>query len=242
MVHNAGTSGSARDIVRALSRTPLFSGLDGVTLAALAAVATRRAWYAGAVLFQRGDAGEDMLILVSGRVRLSISTAAGKELVLRHLGPGEVLGEFSLIDGEPRSADATVTEPTAAIVLHRHGFDRVAAAHPQLGLALARHLCRLLRQTNYQMESIALHALHARVARFLLFALREQHGATLPDQAMLRLELSQSDVAAVLGASRPKVNAVFQAMLADGTLHREGTTLGCDVRRLAAATEAPEAG
>ncbi len=241
-MQNADGAGSARDIIRALSRTPLFSGADGETLAALAAVSTRRAWYAGTVLFQRGDAGEDMVVLLSGRVRLSISTAAGKELVLRHVGPGDVLGEFSLIDKEPRSADATVTEPTAAILLHRSGFDRVAAAHPQLGMTLARHLCRLLRQTNYQMESIALHALHARVARFLLFALREQHGTMLPDQAVLRLDLSQSDVAAVLGASRPKVNAVFQAMLADGTLRRDGAALGCDVRRLVTATDVPEAG
>jgi len=119
--------------------------------------ATRRAWDIGTVIFQRGDAGDYLLALVSGRVRLSISTPTGKELVLRHMGPGEVIGKFSLIDGQPKSADATVVQPSSGIVLQRDRFLTVAESRPQLGLALARHLCQQLRSTNYQMESIALH-------------------------------------------------------------------------------------
>lgn len=235
-------SGAQRDIRQSLARAAVFSGVDEATLSALAGTAVRRAWDSGTVLFQRGDAGEYLLALTSGRVRLSVSSPSGKELVLRHMGPGEVLGEFSLIDGQPRSADATVVEPSSGIILPREKFLQVAGSYPQLGMALARHLCQQLRSTNYQMESIALYDLKSRVARFLMFALREQHGATLPDRATLRHVLNQAELAAVLGASRPKINQVLQAMLTDGVLTREGAaTLICDVPRLEEAAEVPDA-
>ena len=230
-----------RDILKSLGRAAVFSGVDEATLAALGASAVRRSWDSGMMLFQRGDSGDFLLALTSGRVRLSVSAPNGKELVLRHMGPGEVLGEFSLIDGQPRSADATVVEPSSGIILHRDKFLQVAANFPQLGMALARHLCQQLRSTNYQMESIALYDLRSRVARFLLFALREQHGSALPERAVLRMVLNQSELASVLGASRPKINQVLQSMLTEGVLKREGASLTCDVPKLQDAAEAPDA-
>lgn len=234
----AETFGKVRDIELALSRTALFAGVDVPTIAALAQTATRRAWEAGTVLFQRGDAGDYLLALVSGRVRLSVSTPTGKELVLRHMGPGEVLGEFSLIDGLPRSADATVVEASSGVILQRDRFLRAADLHPQLGLALARHLCQQLRTTNYQMESIALYDLRSRVARFLLFALQSQQGDKAAERVRLRMVLNQTELALVVGASRPKVNQVLQGFLAEGTLEREGEALICDMRALAEAADA----
>ena len=242
---NTRVQDSTRDIERTLARASAFAGLDGATLAALAAKATRRAWDSGTVLFQRGDAGDYLLALTSGRVRLSVSTPAGKELVLRHMGVGEVIGEFALIDGEPRSADATVVEPSSGVILHRDSFLHVAGTHPQLGLAMARHLCRQLRGTNFQMESIALYDLRARVARFLLFALREQQGQRdLPRSGTLRLHLAlnQGELALVLGASRPKVNQVLQAMVSEGLLERDNETLICDLARLHDASDVPDQG
>lgn len=232
-------AGQNRDIVQVLSRTSLFSGVDGPTISALAANATRRVWDSGAVLFQRGDAGDYLLALISGRVRLSFSSSAGKELVLRHLGPGDVLGEFSLIDGQARSADATAVETCSGVVLQRERFLRVANSYPQLGLALARHLCQQLRATNYQMESIALYDLRSRVARFLLFALGDRLSS---GRARLKMALNQSELALVLGASRPKVNQVLQAMMSEGLVERDGETLICDVARLEEVAEMPDPG
>lgn len=236
------TNGRVQDIERALARASVFADLDEATIRALAVSATRRAWDTGTVLFQRGDAGDFLLALASGQVRLSVSTPGGKELVLRHMGPGEVIGEFSLIDGQARSADATVVQPSSGIVLHRDSFLRVAETRPQLGLALARHLCLQLRSTNYQMESIALYDLRSRVARFLLFALREEQGDTAAGRVRLRMVLNQSELALLLGASRPKVNQVLQAMLAEGVLERDGEALICDIDQLQAAIEVPEHG
>jgi CRP-like cAMP-binding protein len=241
-VTTAQPQSRARDLERALARAAVFDGVDEATIAALAASATRRAWESGTVLFQRGDAGDYLLALTSGQVRLSVSTPGGKELVLRHMGPGEVIGEFSLIDGQPRSADATVMQPSSGIVLQRDRFLRIADSHPKLGLALARHLCQQLRSTNYQMESIALYDLRSRVARFLLFALREEQGSAAAGRVRLRMVLNQSELALLLGASRPKVNQVLQSMLAEGVLERDGETLICNIPQLQEAIEMPEHG
>jgi CRP-like cAMP-binding protein len=123
-------------------------------------------------------------------------------------------------------------EPTSALLLHRNDFLRIASARAELGLALARHLCSLLRSTNYQMESIALYELRVRVARFLRLTLCEQHGAELPAEPELRLGISQGDLAALLGASRPKINKVLQQMHAEGMLRRDGDRLICNRAKL----------
>ena len=215
------------DLAGTLGRFDIFAGLARGTLAALAAAARRRSWPAGATVFQRGDEGDCLLAITEGRLRLTLGTTQGRELVLRHLEAGDVVGELAVIDGEPRSADAAALVPTRAIVIARDRFLAVAAAHPDLGLAVARHLCAMLRNTNFQMESIALYDLQMRVVRFFLFSVRQIHGDAPPDETVLRLGLSQSDLSAVLGASRPKINQALQALIAAGAIRREGDSVVC---------------
>jgi CRP-like cAMP-binding protein len=222
----------APDLAALLGRFELFSELAPETLSALAATGQRRTWGAGGLIFQRGDEGDHMLAITEGRVRLSLGTAQGRELMLRQLGPWEVLGELAIIDGEPRSADATAVEPTTAIVLPRARFLEIAGLRPDLGLAVARHLSRLVRSTNQQMESIARYDLRFRLVRVLLFSLRQVYGERVPAEAVLHLQLSQSDLSAVLGASRPKLNQALQSLIAEGAVRREGTDVTCLVSRL----------
>jgi CRP-like cAMP-binding protein len=207
----------------------MFSGVSPATIAALTAAGRKRSWPAGAVLFQRGDEGDHMLAITEGRIRLTLGTAQGRELMRRHLAAGDVVGELAVIDGEPRSADAVALEKTSAIVLGRERFLAIAAERPDLGMAVARYLCSLLRNTNFQMESIALYDLQMRVIRFFLFSVRQIHGEAPPDEAPLRLNLSQSDLSAVLGASRPKINQALQARIAAGAIRREGDRITCVV-------------
>lgn len=223
-----GPSDAARqDPADALRRSGLFSGADEASLSALAAQARSRHWSEGQTIFQRGDTDTFLIAILSGRVRLALSTARGRELVLKHVGPGEVIGEFALIDGEPRSADAVAVTDVRGIVLERQAFLRVADTRPALGLALARHLCGLLRNTNFQMESIALYDLQMRVARFLQLSLRETPGAEGQAIVPVRWGLNQGELALIVGASRPKVNQVIQTFLADGILIRQGSTILC---------------
>lgn len=220
------------DTIADLRGFPIFSVLDAPSLAQLAAAMTRKSWPSGSTIFLRGDGDTHLLALLSGKVRLSLGTPQGKELVLRHLGAGEILGEMALLDGRPRSADATAVGQVTALVLRSDRFHQIALANPAISLALARYLCGLLRDTNTQMESIALYEMPARLVRFLLFTLRQVHGDALPDQATVRLGFSQSELASIIGATRPKVNRALQDIIATGALRRDGDALVCDVPAL----------
>lgn len=218
----------------------LFAGLSAEALARLSAIAVRRDWQAGEVLFQRGDPGTHMVALAEGRVKLTLLTPQGRELILRHAEGGDTLGEFALMDGGPRSAAATAVAPTLGWLLDGRRFTALAESDPAVGIAAARYFCRRLRETTDQLESIALYQLEARLARFFLFTLRQIHGAEVPPQAVLRLEISQGELASVLGASRPKVNRALQALLETAALRREGDVFLCDVSRLAEAADPVE--
>ncbi|MDZ4085391.1 MAG: helix-turn-helix domain-containing protein [Tabrizicola sp.] len=99
-------------------------------------------------------------------------------------------------------------------------------------MALARHLCSQLRRTNFQMESIALYDLQTRLVRFLLQTIAHTPDTGHGNQRRLTLGVSQSDVSAILGASRPKISQAFQALIAVKAIRRDGDAYLCDVAAL----------
>lgn len=206
----------------------MFAPLAPEVLDAIAAAARPMRWGAGEVLFQRGDEGDWLVALTDGQVRIAIATPGGRELVLRHAEAGEMLGEMALFDAEPRSADATAVGAVTGQVLHRAAFRAIAARYPALYDAALAHLSAMLRGTTEQLESIALYQLQARVARFFLFAFRQLHGAEIPEGAALDLAISQGELAALTGASRPKVNRVLTDLKAAGALEQDGQVWRCD--------------
>lgn len=210
----------------------LFETLNNQALAQIIVAAQPRQWASGTTLFQRGDAGDYLIALTSGRIRLSVGTPQGKELVLRHAEPGDVFGELSLFDGSLRSADATALTASDGYILSRRDFEKIADREPDLRIAVTHYLCRMLRDTTEHLEGLALYNLEARVARFLLVTLRQIHGDDLPPNPLLQLDINQSDIAAVLGASRPKVNRALQSLRDAGILQKSGTALECDVAAL----------
>ena len=205
----------------------LFEGASEATLAALAAASTAMHWKVGEMLFQRGDEGSSVIGLATGRVKLSLVTRQGRELVLRHAEGGDFLGELAFLDPAPRSADATAQEATTGFILRRVDFDRLADRQLLVSKA-AIYLCQRLRDTTDQLESIALYGLSSRLARFFLLTLRQMNGDDLPPAPRLRLPLTQSELAAILGASRPKVNRAIAELELAGAIKRTGDVLECD--------------
>ncbi len=205
----------------------LFDGAGEPALQALAAASTAGHWRSGEMLFQRGDVGDSVIGLATGRVKLSLVTRQGRELVLRHAEAGDFLGELAFLDPAPRSADATAMEDTSGFILRRVDFDRLADRQLLVSKA-AVYLCQRLRDTTDQLESIALYGLSSRLARFFLLTLRQINGDDLPPAPRLRLPLTQSELAAILGASRPKVNRAIAELELAGAIKRIGAILECD--------------
>ena len=216
---------------------PIFEEFSKELVAEVAGLAQWRKWPAGTVIFQRGDEGNYMILVTEGRIKLSLITSQGKELTLRHLEPGTLLGEMAVLDGEPRSADATATIATEGYVIGKAEFMKFITRNPEAAEAVMRYLCRRLRETTDQLETIALYDLDSRVARFFLATLRQIHGDDLPDEASLHIALSQTEIAGILGASRPKINRSILSLEEQGAIKRKGNVIDCNIGRLNALAE-----
>jgi len=233
-----------------LAGTSLFCGLGRAELEAIAARLRPATFAAGQLIFARHDHGRDLYLVIEGRVRLSVLTSQGRELALGHAGPGEIFGEFAVLDGQPRTADATAIAETVALSLPKSAFANLLAAHSQIAAAAIRFLCTRLRETTNQLEAIALHSIEVRLARFLLSAVAspatsadELHSAgrdrvapkstAKTPASTLDLGMSQSELAMLVGASRQKVNAALMLLEEAGAVTRAGArfTCHCEVLR-----------
>jgi CRP/FNR family transcriptional regulator, cyclic AMP receptor protein len=213
-----------------IERNHLFRGLEKATLERIAALATRRHYQEGAVVFMRGDAGDCLCGVVSGRVRISASLPGGKEVFLNIMGPGEAFGEIGLLDGQPRTATATALARTELIIIPRDRFAGLLVSEPQLVMHLIQLLCARVRWTAQQMEDSALLGVPARIAKRVLSLARLQGGDAADGT---RLAISQEELAQFLGLSRQIVNQHLQAWKQEGWIvSGRGSVTLADVRSL----------
>jgi CRP/FNR family transcriptional regulator, cyclic AMP receptor protein len=212
----ASTSAPAADAT--LRRTELFRELSEATLAACARGCITARFDPGEMIFGRGDPGDRLYVVARGKVRLSLVTEEGRELCVRIAGEGEMLGEMSTFDGAPRSADAIAMDRVEAFVLTRKELSRQMASAPELAEGVIRFLCRRLRDTTDQLESIALHSIEQRLARLLLAEIGAAGGQA--GASPRSLQLPQGELAQLIGASRPKVNIALSALEGAGAFRR----------------------
>jgi CRP/FNR family transcriptional regulator, cyclic AMP receptor protein len=232
--NNMASSGSVSDrLSELLSGSELFAALEADDRSACAAKFREVRFAKGGMLFARGDPGTHMYIVSEGQVRLAIATEEGRELSFQIVGPGDLFGELAVLDGQPRSAEATALAPTIVYSLERSEFARLRSANAKISDAVIAFLCSRLRNVSDKLESIALYPLDIRLARFLLAALRGRPaspGRRLP----LELQYSQSELALLLGASRPKINMALGSLESAGAIGRTSDRLFCDRSKLAA--------
>jgi len=144
---------------------------------------------------------------------------------------GEIFGEIGVLDGGVRTADAMALTAVRAFRLDQSDFHRLWSTRPLVADRLIGFLCRRLRETSYQLESIALHPLDVRLARFLLIAIGDRKappGKRLP----IELGISQTEIALLLGASRPKINEALGALEERGAVGRTIDRIFCDPAKL----------
>jgi CRP-like cAMP-binding protein/DNA-binding winged helix-turn-helix (wHTH) protein len=142
--------------------------------------------------FQKGDAGDTMMMVIRGRVKICTQSDEGKELVLNIIRHGGLFGEIALLDEGPRTADAVMLEETDLLVLERTRLLPVLASNPEVMLRLTTVLCQRLRQTNAHLEDTVLREAPSRLARGLLHhpeACDEPVvGAAMPEAACIRTD------------------------------------------------------
>jgi CRP/FNR family cyclic AMP-dependent transcriptional regulator len=191
-----------------LERNLLFRGLSPATLDQVARLGVRRIAERDAVIFAQSGPGDALYGVMTGRVRISAGSAAGKEMFLNIMEPGDIFGEIALLDGRPRSAAATAMSTSELFVVTREQFLGLLAREPQLVNHLLQLLCGRLRWVSGFAEESALLSVAARLARRLL-SLGKLHGHET--RAGIELKVSQEEVARFLGLSRQIVNQYLQA-------------------------------
>ena len=185
----------------------------------------------GQILFSRGDTGTHLYLVAEGQVRLAIATSEGRELSFQIATTGELIGEIAVLDGGPRSAEGTALTSVAAYSLERNAFRELWSAYPAISSAVISFLCRRLRGTSDRLEAIALYPMEIRLARFLLVALGNRE-APPGRRVALELGFTQGELALLLGASRPKINAALGTLENAGAIRRTSDRLFCDPAKL----------
>jgi len=220
------------DLTGLLARTPLFATLDEPSRMAVAQEMREANYEPGQAIFSRGDPGSDLHVVVKGRVKLSILTSDGRELSFAHAETPSIFGELAVFDGRSRSADATAVSKVQTYTLSKAAFHRLLQQKPQVADAAIRFLAARLRDADEQLEAIALHPIEARLARFFLAAARQKDPNGKSNRVTFSLPISQGELALLVGASRPKVNAALALLEAEGAIERKGTDVTCDLEAL----------
>jgi CRP-like cAMP-binding protein len=206
--------------IEALGKVPIFTGLPANELARLGALVRARRYRRGEVIFLEGDVGTSLCVIALGQVKIVLSGADGREVVLNVYGPGDFFGEFALLDGEPRSADAIAQEGCLLYWLTREDFLAFLEAHPRAASTLLAVLSRRLRHTTRVVQDATFRDVPARLARVVL-DLATTRGRSEGDSVIVDGRFTQTDLAAMVGASRETVNKALRAFERGGLLRHE---------------------
>ena len=211
---------SAADPRALLAQHFVLSHLGPEALERVVAMAGERRFASGRVIFRKGDPGTSLMAVLSGRVRISVYSEDGKEVILNLIDAGQMFGEIALLDGKERTAEATAMGLTTLAVLDRREFIPFLERNPKIAIRLLEVLCERVRRTSELVESVAFLDFGARLARLLL-RLAETYGEAVGQGVRLDLKLSQTDLGSLIASTRESVNRQLNAWSADGVLALE---------------------
>ncbi|CAA9211717.1 MAG: cAMP-binding proteins - catabolite gene activator and regulatory subunit of cAMP-dependent protein kinases [uncultured Chloroflexi bacterium] len=196
---------------------PLFVSLSPQQLEELGRMARRQRFARDEVIFYQGDPGDSFYVILSGQVKVSVSSPEGQEAILVMLDGGESFGELALLDEQPRSATIEATGPTEVLVMRKDEFHRLIHHYPDIALHLLRVMTKRLRDTDQLVQDAAFLDVAERLAKKLL-QLIDSHGRRSDRGIELDIHLTQQDLAAMIGATRESVNKQLGAFRDRGIL------------------------
>ena len=201
-------------------RAALFTALDDASAATLRASMSGIKISKGQVLFKEGDPGDRLFVVVEGKLKLGTSSGDGRENLLSILGPGDMFGELSLFDPGPRTATATAVTDSRVLALANDQVIGWVTAHPQVSLQLLKRLARRLRRTNEVLADLVFADVPGRVAKAIM-DLGERFGTKKDDGLHVNHELTQEELAQLVGASRETVNKALADFAGRGWVRLE---------------------
>ena len=205
-------------------KAPIFLGLDSAAADALRASMSLVKLRKGQSLFKEGDDGDNLYVVSNGKVKLGTKSPDGRENLLMILGPGDMFGELSLFDSGPRTATATAVTDSKLLTL---GQDKVipwVREHPEVSLQLLARLASRLRRTNEVVGDLVFSDVPGRVAKALI-DLGVKFGEKRPEGLFVNHDLTQEELAQLVGASRETVNKALADFAQRGWLRLEARSV-----------------
>ena len=206
------------DVVGILRRTDLLRSVPPADLEAVAAASRVRTFRRGQVVFSTGDPGDTLIVVISGRLKVVVRSADGSELTLTIVEPGGMLGELSVADGGPRSADAETLEECRLLFIPGETIRDICARVLPAAQALTSSIAAILRRLTEAASDLVFLDLPRRVAKMLLSQPRG-------DDGVIQLKSSQEELAHQVGSTRQSVNAALRGFERRGWIDVHGRTV-----------------
>ncbi|MCU1692892.1 MAG: Regulatory protein hlyX [Frankiales bacterium] len=200
-----------------LARAGLFQGVATEASEALASSLEFSDYSRGEHVFTEGEQGDTLFIVMTGKVKIGRRAADGRENMLSVMGPSDMFGELSLFDPGPRTATATVVTEARLAHLAHTSLRPWINDRPEIAEQLLRVLARRLRRTNDALADLIFTDVPGRVAKALL-GLSERFGTEEPEGVRVRHDLTQEELAQLVGASRETVNKALADFASRGWL------------------------
>ena len=215
-----------------LKRAPLFNALDDEDARALRRQMTEVKLSRGEHLFMEGDHGDALYVVLDGKMKLTRAATDGRENLLVVIGPGEMFGELSLFDPRPRTSSASAVTDTVLASLKHEALLPWLRERPEVSMHMLRALVMRLRRSNDVVADLVFTDVPGRVAKNLL-DLADRFGTQEPDGLHVHHDLTQEELAQLVGASRETVNKALADFAARGWLQISArSVLILDVERL----------
>ncbi|TQL52289.1 transcriptional regulator [Ornithinicoccus hortensis] len=200
-----------------MMKTPLFAALDETSAQRLMESMQRTQLHRSETVFNEGDPGDSLYIILTGKVKLARTSGDGRESLMSVLGPGEMFGELSLFDPGPRLSSAIAVADTKLISLGHQDLTEFLTAHPEVSMQMLAGMAHRLRRTNEGISDLVFTDVPGRVAKALL-DLSRRFGQRSEQGVQVDHGLTQEELAQLVGASRETVNKALADFAGRGWL------------------------
>ena len=215
-----------------LARAGIFQGVDPAAIEVLTESLERVEFPRGTVIFNEGEPGDRLYIVSTGKVKIGRRSPDGRENLLSIFGPSDMFGELSIFDPGPRTSTATTVTDVRAYTMDRNALREWIAQRPEIAEQLLRVVARRLRRTNNLLADLIFTDVPGRVAKALL-QLAQRFGSQEAGLLRVTHDLTQEEIAQLVGASRETVNKALADFASRGWLRLEArAVLLLDVERL----------
>ncbi|HSP17031.1 MAG TPA: Crp/Fnr family transcriptional regulator [Thermoanaerobaculia bacterium] len=202
----------------------LFAELDDRELASLAGVAKTRRYAKDDVIFHADESGDVFCVIREGKVKVTMISPEGKEIILSMMGPGDFFGEMALLDDAPRSATVVAVEPLEVVTIYRNDFLEILRENFSITLKVMAELSRRVRKMSNRIESLATMDVYGRLARYFL-DLAQSQGKELENGFVAVTRPTHQAIANTIGTSRETVSRLIHDLMRQNLLLSEGKTV-----------------